>query len=131
MTDTDTDTDTDIILKRKEARRAYYKKWYSENYKKYYEKNKDKLNERNRTRAQTESGKAIERKKYENRRKRSPEKIRARQQCRRAVRSGKLLQLPCEVCGDEKSFGHHDDYSKPLDVRWLCGFHHQEYHNNN
>ena len=45
-----------------------------------------------------------------------------------AVRDGRLKKLPCEVCGDPKVHGHHDDYSKPLDVRWLCATHHAEHH---
>jgi hypothetical protein len=45
----------------------------------------------------------------------------------RAVLSGKLIKLPCEVCGG-KAEAHHDDYSKPLDVRWFCKLHHEEYH---
>ena len=45
-----------------------------------------------------------------------------------AVRDGRLERLPCEVCGNAKSEGHHDDYSKPLDVRWLCFKHHREHH---
>jgi len=45
-----------------------------------------------------------------------------------AIKSGKLLKQPCEVCGKTKVEAHHDDYSKPLDVRWLCKFHHTEHH---
>lgn len=46
----------------------------------------------------------------------------------RAINSGKLQRLPCEVCGEKKVDAHHDDYSKPLDVRWLCRKHHAEHH---
>lgn len=45
-----------------------------------------------------------------------------------AVRTGKIVRQPCEVCGDPKTQGHHEDYSKPLDVRWLCFKHHREAH---
>ncbi len=45
-----------------------------------------------------------------------------------AIRDGKLVRQPCEVCGNEKSEAHHDDYSKPLDVKWLCKRHHVERH---
>lgn len=45
-----------------------------------------------------------------------------------AIRDGKLVRQPCEVCGSENSHAHHDDYSKPLDVRWLCSKHHAEHH---
>lgn len=56
------------------------------------------------------------------------EKIMARGLVRKALRSGELKKLPCEVCGEVKVDGHHDDYSKPLQVRWLCRIHHCEYH---
>jgi len=52
----------------------------------------------------------------------------ARWKARRAIASGALLRRPCEVCGAEKVDAHHDDYSKPLDVRWLCRPHHLELH---
>jgi len=45
-----------------------------------------------------------------------------------AIRNGWLTPQPCEVCGKEKSQGHHEDYSKPLDVIWLCIRHHQDRH---
>lgn len=47
-----------------------------------------------------------------------------------AIRAGKMTRDPCEVCGNPKSEGHHDDYSKPLEVRWLCKKHHTEHHLN-
>lgn len=45
-----------------------------------------------------------------------------------AIRDGHLLKQPCEVCGHPVVQAHHDDYSKPLDVRWLCVQHHNEHH---
>ena len=47
-----------------------------------------------------------------------------------AIRTGKLIRLPCEVCGDPKSHGHHWSYAKEhrLDVKWLCPTHHNEEH---
>lgn len=35
-----------------------------------------------------------------------------------------LKKQPCQVCGAESSHAHHDDYSRPLDVNWLCPQHH-------
>ena len=45
-----------------------------------------------------------------------------------AIKKGKLTRKPCEVCGDEKAVAHHDDYAKPLEVRWLCQSHHKQWH---
>lgn len=52
----------------------------------------------------------------------------AREAVADAVRSGRMNREPCERCGDVDSEGHHDDYSKPLKVRWLCRAHHREVH---
>lgn len=56
----------------------------------------------------------------------SPEKYKARVFLNNAVRDGRAIRLPCRVCGDPKSQAHHDDYSKPLEVEWLCFRHHRE-----
>jgi ribosomal protein S27AE len=58
----------------------------------------------------------------------NPEKAMARSAVTHAVRDGKLIKQPCEVCGNLKAQAHHDDYSKPLQVRWLCQKHHTEHH---
>lgn len=48
---------------------------------------------------------------------------------RGAIRSGMLKRKPCEVCNSTHLIhAHHDDYSKPLDVVWLCPKHHGERH---
>ena len=48
-----------------------------------------------------------------------------------AIAAGHLIRQPCEVCHTEINVeAHHDDYSKPLDVRWLCKKHHAEHHKN-
>ena len=43
------------------------------------------------------------------------------------VRDKHIIRQPCEICG-EKAEAHHDDYNKPLEVRWLCFKHHREWH---
>ena len=59
----------------------------------------------------------------------NPEKYRAHVEVQKALISGELKKAPCEVCADPIVDAHHDDYSKPLDVRWLCRQHHVRLHN--
>jgi len=44
------------------------------------------------------------------------------------IRNGRLRRGGCEVCGESPTDAHHDDYKKPLEVRWLCRTHHCEHH---
>jgi hypothetical protein len=53
---------------------------------------------------------------------------RVRALTRMYIRYGRLIRQPCEVCGEIKVDAHHDDYNKPLDIRWLCKIHHREHH---
>jgi hypothetical protein len=57
-----------------------------------------------------------------------PEKHRARSLVYLHVKKGKLTRKPCEECALPFVEAHHDDYSKPLDVRWLCASHHMLLH---
>lgn len=61
--------------------------------------------------------------------KKNPEKIKAEKQCGAAIKSGVLTRGPCEVCqSTEWVDAHHEDYSKPLEVMWLCRKHHRLRH---
>jgi hypothetical protein len=57
-----------------------------------------------------------------------PKKYKARTAFRNAIRDGKIQRQPCQKCGSLKAQGHHEDYSKPLEVVWLCTTHHAERH---
>lgn len=70
-----------------------------------------------------ENEKAV--RKYE---KNNPEKTKARVLCRKAIKDGVMVRKPCMVCGETRVDAHHHDYSKPLDVLWLCKVHHNDIH---
>jgi hypothetical protein len=80
--------------------REKHKETYNEKDRRYYKKNKVKILEKRR----------LWREKNEF-------KISAHLKVKSALRKGELVRLPCEVCGNEKTKAHHDDYTKPLDVR--------------
>lgn len=65
-----------------------------------------------------------------------PTKHRARKILNAAIRAGTVRRgLVCEECGatdvsgaDVRIEAHHPDYSRPLDVIWLCARHHAVLH---
>lgn len=63
----------------------------------------------------------------------NPIKYGARTMVGNAVRDGRLDKARnCECCGEAtRLHGHHDDYAKPLSVRWLCSACHFEWHAEN
>lgn len=86
-----------------------------------YQQTRDTVLARTSAYAKTEAGKRAHRVSGLRQRLLYPEKARARMQVKMALRKGELQKLPCEKCGSEKRIeAHHDDYSKPLDVQWLC-----------
>jgi hypothetical protein len=49
------------------------------------------------------------------------ERIRARAYANVYLRRGKIQRGPCADCGGPGEEMHHEDYSKPLEITWLCG----------
>lgn len=133
----------------KPCRREYCNEWYARNKpspkgrkpadlerrKKYkaewYQRNKERTMAAMRSNpVRLAARRASARASYQ-RRKLDPQaraKIRARQAINSEVKYGRVTRLPCEVCGEPKTEAHHDDYAKPLEVRWLCKTHHEEHH---
>ena len=57
-----------------------------------------------------------------------PHWMKAHNAVQKAKYAGKLQKQPCEICGAPYVHAHHGDYSKPLDVIWLCPMHHRWIH---
>ena len=105
----------------------------------YYDENKEMILAKNK---EYRDGKgrdvcaAINRKSVSSYSKTHPERCRAYKAVQYAVKVGKLVRQPCTECGisgeskDGRSFvqAHHEDYSKPLDVVWLCFKCHDAHH---
>ena len=89
--------------------------------------NPEKLRERDKQRAMQPARKKqilARQKKWQKRHKRGA----VHSAVYRAKKAGILVPTPCEKCGCENVQAHHEDYTKPLEVRWLCKFHHQKEH---
>ena len=54
-------------------------------------------------------------------------RVKARSILNHYLRDKKIPRPGCEVCGN-KAEAHHDDYDKPLEVKWLCFKHHRKEH---
>ena len=102
---------------------------------KVYDKarSKDKHRElQRRIYSQTEEGKISGSRAKAKYIKKNPKKTKAQAIVCRAIRAGNLFAEPCCECGTTESVhAHHDDYAKPLNVRWLCAAHHQQWHRDN
>jgi hypothetical protein len=55
-------------------------------------------------------------------------KEQAYREVRKAKSTGEITPGPCEVCGFPNVHGHHEDYARQLDLRWLCNGHHTQFH---
>ncbi len=102
------------------------KKWYQKNKEKAYlyqvkwvNENREHVRKRDNIYSKTEQHKQKRRKYY----KRNKEKVRARGLARYALRKNKIKRkFNCEICNKKESplHMHHEDYKKPLVVKFLC-----------
>ena len=109
-------------LANQEHLKAYRKKWNAKNGKTTRERNKKSIVASAKKWKKTHPEHV--RKRLQEWRKSNPEKVKAYNRIQIARRNGHVRQKPCEECGNPDSYAHHDDYTKPLDVRWLCRIHH-------
>ena len=125
-------------------RTSVYKKAHPEKHnmldKEYYKRNKEVLRERrikNRDDIRRKGREYVRKNKDRCRASakqwsdNNPEKRRAHDKVSKAVRKGVLVPpSECEKCGEDRLQidAHHEDYSRPLDVKWLCRSCHKEIH---
>ncbi len=98
----------------------------------YYKKNRKIINAKENAKLATEKGKKHSRDYYYKTQEIFRIKRNARNKLRYAVRLGKIMKAEfCEKCLEKRKLhGHHEDYSKPLEVIWVCNYCHKEIHSN-
>lgn len=99
---------------------------YRENWHKNYEHNMEVKRRYNKTEAARKSRADCNKRMNEKYR----EKYLAREKLHWAMKTGKIVKpKTCEDCGAGGVIhGHHDDYAKPLEVKWLCMICHKRIH---
>jgi len=100
-----------------------YRKWKRE----WYQKNRTKEIARKKKYHLTPEGRKVLYESIKRYRIKYPEKQRARQIIQARLRRGTMKAGICK-CGRDDTQAHHSDYSKPLEVVWLCSSCHGEEH---
>ena len=116
--------------KRVSANRAKNADYYREYDRKRFQDD-PKVRARHRRYQKTERGKAAVDRSRKKWMANNPEKRAAHYAVNNAVRDGRLEKpASCQVCGatPKRIEGHHEDYTKPLDVLWLCRTCHNDAH---
>lgn len=114
-----------MVKQNREEKSDYYRAYDAERY-----QNDSRVKERHKRYQKSEAGKKAmvrARKRWESK---SPEKRAAHIILGNAVRDG-IVNKPenCSVCGATgRIHGHHEDYTKPLDVIWCCPKCHVQLH---
>lgn len=90
-----------------------------------------RVKRRHKAYQKTEAGKASMKKARSKWGEDNPEKVAATTILNNRVRNGKVSKPDtCQNCGAKpgRIEGHHEDYSRPLDVEWLCSQCHKDRH---
>lgn len=91
--------------------------------------NPEKVRERDRMRKRNPRVREQNERSLQQWREAHPERRAAHVAVGNAIRDGRLSKQPCAFCGtSEPVEAHHHDYSKPLDVTWLCKPCHRRFH---
>jgi hypothetical protein len=123
----------------KECVKANARKNRAENIEHYKEFDRKRANRPDRVEARkqyakTEQGKEAGKRAKRSWTERNPKKRQANMIVGNAISSKKISKpKECEECSvkDVRLEGHHDDYNKPLEVRWLCSACHRAWHKEN
>lgn len=119
------------ILERTNKYRKENPEIIKERKRKYYDENKERLNAKSRQYYADNKDRLREHKNKYNANKCRNYYNYAHTKIWNAVREGKIIPQPCEVCGKTTVQAHHDDYNKPYEVRWLCEECHKMWHRYN
>lgn len=110
---------------------SYCKKHSNEKGKEYRQKRLAHYREYDRKRDKTKARLATRKTRNDRYKERFPERVKARNDLNKAIVKGLITKGEnCKCCGFSSSnlHGHHYDYSKPLEVIWLCNDCHEEIH---
>lgn len=117
----------EMVRENRHSKIEYYREYDRRRF-----KDDPRVQERNKRYQNTEAGKASVAKSKKRWQEKNPVKRAVHVITGNAIRSGIISKCPCEVCGSVvRIHAHHDDYAKPLDVRWLCAAHHKQWHEEN
>lgn len=120
--------------KNREKILEYGRKWHWENRDRvlnrkaqYRDDNKEKIKELNKEYRKNHTEQARE---YQ-RKNRATKVGYSHNKVWQGIKKGEITKQPCESCGADIAEAHHDDYNKPLEIRWLCKRCHAIWHKNN
>ncbi len=123
-------TEFQVRLASKDGFTASCKTCLKERDAKRYEKEREIRITRQKLYLSTTNGKAAHKRAIQNWQEKNKVRRAAHVILGNAIRNKTVIPQPCWECG-KKAEAHHPDYSRPLDVVWLCKKHHLEVHSIN
>lgn len=106
-----------------------HKSKLNENYRKYYLEHKDSI--KNTMQKWLDKHPGYRSNQTSKFRSNNPEKYKSHIIVFHSLVNGIISKSPCSKCGATTNIhAHHNDYSKPLEITWLCASCHRKYHTN-